>query len=75
MDEIDIASARMEAWLENRISEHMYQLGHAVSAYEDGRCRNCGEKLEGRNYCDAECAADFEERQRLARMNRKYRGG
>ena len=75
MDDADIANDRRDAELANRISEHSYQLIHAVSAYPEGECRNCGEKLTDRNYCDADCARDFEERMRLARMNRKYRGG
>jgi hypothetical protein len=75
MDEIDIASERYEAWLQNRIDEAQYQLGHAVSAH-DGLCKNCAERLDdGRPYCNSSCRDDHQERIRLSRMNGKYRGG
>ena len=62
MDEIDIASERYEAWLQNRIEEAQYQLGHAVSAH-DGLCRNCSARLDdGRPYCDSNCRDDHQDR-------------
>ncbi len=75
-DPIDAASDYTDRWLEAQISEHQYQLAHAVSAYPVGECRNCSTRLDdGRAYCDAECARDFEDRQRADRRNGKYRGG
>lgn len=76
MDEIDIASERMQAELENRIAEFQWQLGHAVSAYELGRCRNCSDKIDdGRAFCGIECRDDFAYRQKAKKRNGKYRGG
>ena len=75
MDDIDIANERAEAELTNRIAEHSYKLAHAVSAYPEGECRNCGEKLDDRPYCDEHCRDDHWERIKLEQRNRKYRGG
>lgn len=73
-DIIDDANERAAKWLNAQIEEHQWQMGHAVSAFEVGRCRNCDDKLDdGRNYCDSECAADFEARQKSERRNRKTR--
>ena len=75
-DPNDMASAYEQRWLEAQIEEHQYQLNHAVSAFELGRCRNCEEKLDdSRVFCDADCASDFESRQRASKRNSKYRGG
>ena len=75
-DEADIANDYQQKWLEAQLSEHQYQLNHAVSAFELGRCRNCEEKLDdSRVSCDADCASDFESRQRANKRNSKYRGG
>ena len=75
-DPNDMASAYEQRWLEAQIEEHQYQLNHAVIAFELGRCRNCEEKLDdSRAFCDADCAADFESRQRASKRNSKYRGG
>ena len=75
-DIADIANDRRDTELENLIAEHIYQLGHAVSAYEVGRCRNCGDKTDdSRAFCDLDCSRDFEDRQRADRRNGKYRGG
>ena len=75
-DPNDMASAHEQRWLEAQIEEHQYQLNHAVSAFELGRCRNCEEKLDdSRVFCDADCASDFESRQRSDKRNFKYRGG
>ena len=63
-DEIDFAADRYEAWLENRVAEHQYQLNQ--SCYQPtGYCLNCDEKLDdGRRFCNAECREDFEHRNR-----------
>ena len=75
-DPNDMASAYEQRWLDAQIEEHQYQLNHAVSAFELGRCRNCEEKTDdSRAFCDADCAADFESRQRASKRNSKYRGG
>ena len=75
-DFADIGSDYTEKWLEAQLKEHAYQLNHAVSAFELGRCRNCEEKLDdSRVFCDADCAKDFECRQRADKRNFKYRGG
>lgn len=56
---IDDANERAAKWLNAQIEEHQYQMGHAVSAFEVGRCRNCDDKLDdGRNYCDETCRDD-----------------
>ena len=69
-DPNDMASAYEQRWLEAQIEEHQYQLNHAVSAFELGRCRNCEEKTDdSRAFCDADCAADFESRQRASKRN------
>jgi hypothetical protein len=58
-DIIDDANERADKWLTAQIEEHQYMMGHAVSAFEAGRCRNCDEKLDdGRNYCDENCRDD-----------------
>ena len=43
MDECDIAQERIDAEMANRIREHQYQLGHAVSAadIESETCDGC----------------------------------
>lgn len=75
-DDIDIANDRRDAELANRIAEHSYQLGHAVSAFEAGRCRNCDDKIDdGRAFCTPECRTDWDDRQRADKRNGKYRGG
>ena len=75
-DECDIANDRAQAELENRIAEFQWQLGHAVSAYEPGRCRNCSDKIDdGRAFCTPECRDDFAYRQKADKRNGKYRGG
>lgn len=62
-DIIDDANERAAKWLDAQITEHQYQLEHAVSAFESGRCRNCDDKLDdGRNYCDETCRDDHWER-------------
>jgi hypothetical protein len=64
-DFADIGSDYTERWLEAQISEHQYQLNHAVNAFEIGRCRNCDDKTDdGRTFCDLECRKDFEDRQK-----------
>ena len=75
-DPIDAASDYTERWLEAQISEHQWQLNHAVSAYPVGECRNCAEKLDdGRAFCDEHCRTDFDDRLKADRRNGKYRGG
>jgi hypothetical protein len=67
-DEIDIANDRRDAELANRISEFQYQLNHAVSAFETGRCRNCETKTDdSRAFCDSECMKDWEYRQKMSK--------
>ncbi len=62
-DIIDDANDRAAKWLNAQIEEHQWQLEHAVSAFESGRCRNCDDKLDdGRNYCGEECRNDHWER-------------
>lgn len=75
-DFADIGSDYTERWLEAQLSEHQYQLNQVGNSFEMGRCRNCEEKLDdSRAFCDADCAADFESRQRADKRNSKYRGG
>lgn len=75
-DEADVANDYQEKWLAAQISEHQYQLNHAVSAFEIGRCRNCDDKTDdGRAFCNPDCASDFSARQRAEKRNGKYRGG
>lgn len=75
-DECDIANDRAQAELENRIAEFQWQLGHAVSAYELGRCRNCSDKIDdGRAFCDQDCMLDWDDRIKAEKRNGKYRGG
>lgn len=65
-DECDIANDRAQAELENRIAEFRWQLGHAVSAFEIGRCRNCNDKTDdSRAYCTTECRDDHQARIRM----------
>lgn len=62
-DIIDDANERAAKWLNAQIEEHQYQMGHAVSAFEVGSCRNCDDKLDdSRNYCDETCRDDHWER-------------
>lgn len=62
-DPIDAGCARAEEWLADKLAEAQYQLGHAVSAFELGRCRNCSEKTDdGRAYCSEECRDDHQVR-------------
>lgn len=73
-DEADLGNDAMERWLEAQISEHQWQLNHAVSAYPVGECRNCSERLDdGRAFCDDACRTDWDDRQRAAKRNGKYR--
>lgn len=75
MDDCDKASEYEQKWLQARLDEHQYQLSHAVSAFEIGRCRNCDDKLDdGRSYCNEECRNDHQDRLRADRRNGKYRG-
>lgn len=75
-DEIDFATERRDEWLANRIAEAQYQLGHAVSAYEPGRCRNCNDIVpDNHAFCCSECRVDFEYRLAADKRNGKYRGG
>lgn len=72
-DFADIGSDYTERWLEAQLSEHAYQLNHAVSAFEVGRCRNCEERLDdGRAFCNSECRTDFEDRQRAEKRRGRY---
>jgi hypothetical protein len=74
-DFADIGSDYTERWLEAQLSEHAYQLNHATSAFEIGRCRNCEEKLDdGRNYCDEACRNDHQLRIASDKRNGKHRG-
>ncbi len=42
---------------------------------DTGRCRNCAERLDdGRAFCDADCATDFDIRTKSDKRNAKYRG-
>ena len=75
-DDFDYSQERQLELMDYRIREHQYQLGHAVSAYEIGRCRNCNERLDdGRAFCDKACLDDFEDRLKAEKRNGKYRGG
>lgn len=72
MDELDYAKERIDAHLANLIAEHQYQIGHAVSAFEIGRCRNCNDKTDdSRAYCTVECRDDHQQ----ARMKMEKRRG
>lgn len=75
-DELDYVQERELELMENRIHEFQYQIGHAVSAYEIGRCRNCHDVIDdGRAYCDEACRDDHQDRTKAERRNGKYRGG
>ena len=75
-DDFDYSQERQLELMENRIREHQYQLGHAVSAYEPGRCRNCNDPVpEDRGFCCPECRDDWTDRLAAERRNGKYRGG
>lgn len=75
-DFADIGSDYTERWLEAQLSEHQYQLTHAVSAFEIGRCRNCYDKTDdGRSYCNEDCRNDHQDRLKADKRNGKYRGG
>jgi len=70
-DDVDVANDLLEKVLQARIEEAQYQLGHAVSANEDGTCLNCGEPLKvGYRWCDLDCQKDF-----TARRNAQARRG
>ncbi len=72
-DVIDDANDRAEKWLEAHIAEFQYQLNHAVSAFEVGRCRNCEAKTDdSRAFCDQECRQDFDDRQRAEKRRGRY---
>ena len=76
MDECDKASEYEQKWIEAQISEHSYQLNHAVNAYPVGECRNCATRLDdGRAYCDETCRDDHWERIKAEKRNGKYKGG
>lgn len=79
MDEADLGSDYTEKWLEGRIAEHQYQLAQAGNdwPYGLGRCKNCGDVTgeERVPFCGPDCRTDWDDRQRAARRNGKYRGG
>lgn len=76
MDEADYGNERAQQMLQAAIEEHQYQLSHAVSAFEIGRCRNCDDKIgDDRSYCDQDCRNDHQDRLRAEKRNGKYRGG
>ena len=68
MDEIDLANDRRDAELANRIANHQYQLGHAVSAadLEDETCSGCSyiTKSSYGHSCESwrDCRDDIERR-------------
>lgn len=65
-DECDVASEYEQKWLTAQLEEHAYQISHAVSAFEIGRCRNCNDKTDdGRAYCTTECRDDHQARIRM----------
>ena len=73
MDDVDIAQARIEAELENLIAEHIYQLGHAVSAHADIEAETCNgcaysTKAAWGRTCDGwkDCRDDIERKERFA---------
>lgn len=69
-DIIDDANDCAEKWLAAHIEEHQYQTNLASIVFGYGRCRNCDKALDdGRSYCDRDCAADFEKRQRASKRN------
>ena len=73
-DIIDDANDRLERWLTAQIEEHAYQQAQA-SSFEIGRCRNCNERIDdGRAFCDESCRNDLQHRERMEKLNRKYRG-
>lgn len=62
-DPIDAGCAAAETWIADKIAEHRHQLSIATIQYEQGRCRNCNDKLDdGRAYCDKDCADDHANR-------------
>ena len=68
-DFADIGSDYTERWIEGVLDEHRHQQSIAET-FEAGRCRNCAEKLDdGRAFCDADCAKDFSDRQRMSKRN------
>ena len=73
-DFADIGSDYTERWLTAQIEEHAYQQAHA-SSFEIGRCRNCNDKTDdSRTFCDFDCAQDYSRREKMEKLNRKYRG-
>ena len=74
MDEADYGSEREQKMLQAALEEHQWQLNHAISAYPIGECRNCQEKLDdGRAFCTEDCRNDFQDRERIAKRQWRYR--
>lgn len=77
-DEADIGNERAEIMLSDLIAEARYQLTKPSNdwPYGEGRCKNCGDKLDDtRPYCDEPCRDDYWERIKSESRNGKYRGG
>lgn len=72
-DECDIANDLRDAEMANRISEHQYRLGHAVSArdVEDETCNGCSyvTKSSYGHSCESwrDCRDDIERRVKFNR--------
>lgn len=73
MDEADYGNERAQAMLEAALSEHQWQLGHAVSAIdiEAETCNGCpyATKAGWGHKCDGwkDCRDDIERRERFNR--------
>ena len=73
-DFADIGSDYTERWLEGALDEQRHQQSIAAN-HEQGRCRNCAERLDDRrNYCNEECRNDHQSRIASDKRNGKYRG-
>ena len=72
MDIADAGNDEMERWLQGRLDAMKHLMVSINNTEEDQTCRNCQEPLpEGRHYCDRECAADWEMRQRAEKLRGK----
>ncbi len=72
MDIADAGNDEMERWLQGCLDAAKKRMELINNAEEDISCRNCQEPLPaGKHYCDRECAADWEMRQRAEKLRGK----
>jgi hypothetical protein len=63
-DELDMASAQEEVYLAAALNRRQ------ASLTAIGTCYSCAERVDdGRRFCDAECAQDWERVERARRLN------